>query len=45
MLMAGAVLGQAQRELPQIFPKDGWVEHDPAEIWSATVAVCRQALA
>ncbi len=42
---AGAVLGQAQRELPQIFPQDGWVEHDPAEIWSATVAVCRQALA
>ncbi len=35
----------AQRELPQIFPADGWVEHDPEEIWRATVAVCREALA
>ena len=35
----------AQRELPQIFPDDGWVEHDPEEIWSATVAVCADAIA
>jgi len=35
----------AQRELPQIFPADGWVEHDPEEIWQATLAVCREALA
>ena len=35
----------AQRELPQIFPNDGWVEHDPEEIWSATVAVCADAIA
>jgi glycerol kinase len=35
----------AQRELPQIFPAPGWVEHDPEEIWRATVAVCREALA
>ena len=34
----------AQRELPQIFPQPGWVEHDPEEIWRATVAVCREAL-
>ena len=34
----------AQRELPQIFPNDGWVEHDPEEIWSATVAVCMDAV-
>ena len=34
-----------QKELPQIFPKSGWVEHDPEEIWSATVEVCRGALA
>ncbi len=35
----------AQRELPQIFPRDGWVEHDPEEIWQATLDVCRKALA
>ena len=35
---------RAQRELPQIYPKDGWVEHDPEEIWRATLAVCRQVL-
>ncbi|MGH6933150.1 MAG: glycerol kinase GlpK [Dongiaceae bacterium] len=41
----GAPRGKAQRELPQIFPADGWVEHDPDEIWRATVAVMRGALA
>ncbi|HWK96493.1 MAG TPA: glycerol kinase GlpK [Pseudolabrys sp.] len=35
----------AQRELPQIFPAPGWVEHDPEEIWRATVAVVREAIA
>ncbi|WP_316978577.1 glycerol kinase GlpK [Shumkonia mesophila] len=35
----------AQRELPQIFPNDGWVEHDPEAIWAATVEVCRRAMA
>ncbi|HYV88225.1 MAG TPA: glycerol kinase GlpK [Candidatus Polarisedimenticolia bacterium] len=39
------VLAVAQKELPQIFPADGWVEHDPEEIWSATLAVCREVLA
>ena len=34
----------AQRPLPQIFPADGRVEHDPEEIWRATVAVCREVL-
>ena len=33
---AGRV-ASAQQELPQIFPKPGWVEHDPEEIWRATV--------
>jgi glycerol kinase len=41
----GAILAQAQQELPQIFPADGWVEHDPEEIWRATEAVCRETLA
>jgi glycerol kinase len=35
----------AQQELPQIYPAPGWVEHDPEEIWSATVATARAALA
>jgi glycerol kinase len=35
----------AQRELPQIYPAHGWVEHDPEAIWHDTVAVCRQVLA
>ncbi len=35
----------AQRELPQSFPRPGWVEHDPARIWEDTVGVCRDALA
>ena len=34
----------AQQELQQFFPEDGWVEHDPEEIWQAVVNVCRQVL-
>ena len=39
----GRPVASAQKELPQIFPKPGWVEHDAEEIWSATVEVCRGA--
>ena len=35
----------ARRELKQIYPAPGLVEHDPEEIWSATVAVVREAMA
>jgi glycerol kinase len=35
----------AQRELPQIFPSPGWVEHDPEAIWTATVETVREAMA
>ncbi|NDH63069.1 MAG: glycerol kinase [Alphaproteobacteria bacterium] len=42
---SGQPVASAQRELPQIFPRPGWVEHDPEEIWSATVEVSRTALA
>ena len=42
---SGRPVASAQNELSQIFPKPGWVEHDPEEIWSATVEVCRGALA
>ncbi|MGK2739393.1 glycerol kinase GlpK [Tepidicaulis sp. LMO-SS28] len=41
---AGHVLSVAQKEFPQIYPADGWVEHDAAGIWQDTVAVCREAL-
>jgi len=34
----------AQRELTQIFPQPGWVEHDPEEIWRATLDVSREVL-
>jgi glycerol kinase len=36
---AGEPQATVQRELPQIYPADGWVEHDAEEIWRATVAV------
>jgi len=42
---SGRPVASAQKELPQIFPKPGWVEHDPEEIWRATVEVCRGAVA
>ena len=35
----------AQQELRQIYPKPGWVEHDPEEIWAAVVATVRDAMA
>jgi glycerol kinase len=42
---AGHAVGSAQRELRQYFPRDGWVEHDPEEIWHGTLVVCREAIA
>ena len=38
-----AVVASAQREFQQFFPKPGWVEHDPEEIWNTVVATCRAA--
>ena len=35
---ASSVVRSAYREFPQYFPEPGWVEHDPAEIWAATLA-------
>ena len=34
----------AQREFAQHFPRSGWVEHDPADLWQTTLATCRQAM-
>ncbi len=41
----GHAVAQAQRELPQIYPQPGWVEHDPQEIWRTQLATAREALA
>ncbi|MFL6196611.1 MAG: glycerol kinase GlpK [Thermoanaerobaculia bacterium] len=41
---AGSEVAVAQREFRQIFPRPGWVEHDPLEIWDSQLAVAREAL-
>lgn len=41
----GQVVGVDQKEHEQIFPKPGWVEHDPAEIWTRSQEVIAGALA
>ena len=41
---AGEIVSVAQKEHQQIFPKPGWVEHDPAEIWNNTAEVIAGAL-
>jgi len=40
----GNVLGLAQQEFTQIFPKSAWVEHDPKEIWETQLKVAREVL-
>ena len=37
-------LGSNQKEFRQFYPKSGWVEHDPEEIWSSVLTVCKAAL-
>ncbi|WP_165220760.1 glycerol kinase GlpK [Aquisphaera insulae] len=41
---AGGVHGVVQREFRQIYPKPGWVEHDPQEIWSTQIGVAVEVL-
>ena len=41
----GAVKSIAQKEFTQIYPKPGWVEHNPIEIWSSQLAVLTEAMA
>jgi glycerol kinase len=41
----GRIVASAQREFRQIFPKPGWVEHDPREIWESQLATAREAIA
>ncbi|MEM5563507.1 glycerol kinase GlpK [Psychroserpens sp. AS72] len=41
----GNIVSMAQKEFTQHFPKPGWVEHDPLEIWSTQTGVAAEALA
>ena len=41
----GQIVAMAQREFRQIYPQPGWVEHDPAELWSSQLATAQEALA
>jgi len=41
----GAIVAMAQRELPQMYPQPGWVEHNPLDIWNTQIATARDALA
>ena len=40
----GRIASMVQREFPQIFPHEGWVEHDPMTIWSTQISVATEAL-
>jgi len=42
---AGTIVSVAQKEFTQIYPKAGWVEHDPMEIWSTQLSVAIEAMA
>ncbi len=41
----GSIVAVAQKEFPQIFPKPGWVEHNPNDIWSTQASVATEVLA
>ncbi len=41
---AGAIVAVAQKEFPQIFPKPGWVEHNPIDIWSTQAGVAAEVM-
>jgi glycerol kinase len=41
----GKMKSVAQKEFAQIYPKPGWVEHDPMEIWSSQISVAAEAMA
>ena len=40
----GHIVASAQLELPQIYPRPGWVEHDPREIWRTQLSTAKEAL-
>ena len=39
------ILGVSQKEFNQIYPKEGWVEHDPMEIWATQYSVLQEVMA
>jgi glycerol kinase len=41
---SGNIVSVAQQEFPQIYPKPGWVEHNPMDIWATQSGVARQAI-
>lgn len=41
----GQIVSSAQKEFTQIYPRSGWVEHDPMEIWSTQFGVATEAMA
>ena len=41
----GSIIYTAQEEFTQIYPKSGWVEHDPSEIWATQLRVAKEVLA
>jgi glycerol kinase len=41
---SGSIVGVAQKEFTQIYPKSGWVEHDPLEIWNTQLEVAQAVL-
>ena len=41
---SGSTKAVAQKEFTQIFPKPGWVEHNPMEIWSSQASVIAEAI-
>ncbi len=41
----GQIVAMAQREITQIYPQPGWVEHDPLQIWQTQLDTAREALA
>src|SRR5438105_7111252 len=43
--LQGRIVAMAQQELTQIYPRPGWVEHDPMEIWRTQLATAKEALA
>jgi glycerol kinase len=40
----GSQISNSQKEFTQHYPANGWVEHDPEEIWSSTLDVCKTAI-
>src|SRR3569623_1028452 len=40
-----SIAAKAQAEFPQHFPASGWGEHEPEDIWTSTIMVCRDAIA